>query len=83
MRRLRRFFIGFFLLVLSLPQGARAQTGPARQMTLTEALEQTLRQHPLLVAAREPIAAAEGNLFSSGRKPNPTIGFSIDRKSVV
>ncbi len=82
MRRLRRFFIGFFLLVLSLPQGARAQTGPARQMTLTEALEQTLRQHPLLVAAREPIAAAEGNLFSSGRKPNPTIGFSMENLPV-
>ena len=78
MRRLRRFLIGFFLLVLCVPLGAWAQTGSARKLTLTEALLRTLEQHPLLVAAREPIVAAEGDLYSSGRRPNPTLGFSME-----
>lgn len=66
---------------------------PGKTLTLAEATTRARQQHPLLVAAKQRIAMAEGERLEAGLRPNPSLtisgenfpldppqnGFSFDR----
>ena len=81
---MKRFCGPSLLLLLSVSGMASASsTSVSRRLSLTDLLDQTRRQHPLLVAARERVAIAEGDLFASGRRPNPALQFSVENLPVA
>lgn len=59
---------------------ALPQTSPRKiqRLTLTEAVNRARRNHPLIAAARQRIAMAEGERLDAGRRPNPALMVSSE-----
>lgn len=55
-----------------------AHAAGAERWTLDEVVSDALRNHPILVASRERLAAAEGTSVDAGRWPNPSLVFSAE-----
>lgn len=78
-------FVGFVGVSAGWPRPAQAQTTPApvtapapvsKSLTLAEATARVRQQHPLLSAAKQRIAMAEGERIEAGLRPNPSLTFS-------
>ncbi|MBS1811754.1 MAG: TolC family protein [Acidobacteria bacterium] len=66
----------FAWCLLLLPSLGAAQPAAPKSVTLTEAIQRTRQNHPLLIAAKQRVAMFEGELFEAGLKPNPTFTVS-------
>ena len=76
---MKRLCVPSLLLLLSVSGAALASSSSAnRRLSLTDLLDRTRQQHPLLTAARERVAIAQGDLFASGRRPNPALQVSVE-----
>ena len=65
----------FMSVTFAVVAFAQAQT--PQRLSLSEAVALALKQHPLLVAARERVEAARGKRVSAKALPNPSLAFVL------
>ena len=62
--------------LLIITYSTSAQTTADLRLSLTEALARARQQHPLLIAARQRVAMAEGERLDAGFRLNPSLNIS-------
>jgi cobalt-zinc-cadmium efflux system outer membrane protein len=73
---LRRFHSLAILGLLIITYSISAQTTATARLSLADALARAKQQHPLLIAAKQRVAMAEGERLDAGFRLNPSINVS-------
>src|SRR5438477_577150 len=77
--RTRNWDLGLIVVVLACISATFAQQGPARPLSLSQALGIADRNNLDLVAARRQRAVSEAGVRIAGARPNPTFNFTALR----